>query len=37
MMLIVHAVFNCPVDAFRSRFGLQLEIVALRHQVALYR
>ncbi len=37
MMPIVHAVLSVVVGTFRSRIGLQLEIVALRHQLALYR
>ncbi len=34
MMPIVHALFGAVVGTFRSRIGLQLEIVALRHQLA---
>ncbi len=37
MMPIVHALLGFLVGTFRSRIGLQLEIVALRHQLALYR
>ena len=37
MMPIVHALLGFMVDLCRSRVGLQLEIVALRHQLALYR
>jgi len=37
MMPIVHALLGFVPGMFRSRIGLQLEIVALRHQVNLYR
>ena len=37
MMLIVHALLGFVVNLFRSRLGLQLEIVALRQQLAVYR
>jgi putative transposase len=37
MLPIVHALLCFMVDLCRSRVGLQLEIVALRHQLALYR
>ncbi len=36
MMPILHALLGFVVGTFRSRIGLQLEIVALRHQPALY-
>ena len=36
MMPIVHALLDFVVGVFRSRITLQLEIVALRHQLALY-
>jgi hypothetical protein len=37
MMLILHALLGVLVGTFRAWIGLQLEIVALRHQLALYR
>ena len=37
MMPLVQALVVIVVGVFRSRIGLQLEIVALRHQLALYR
>ena len=37
MMPIVQALIVFVVSVFRSRIALQLEIVALRHQLALYR
>jgi putative transposase len=36
MTPIVHALCGFVVGTFRSRIGLQLEIVALRHQLAVY-
>ena len=36
MTPIVHAVLGFVLGVFRSRIGLQLEIVALRHQLAIY-
>ena len=36
MMPIVHALLDFVFDVFRSRLGLQLELVALRHQLAVY-
>jgi putative transposase len=35
MMPIVHALLGFVAGVFRSRIGLQLEIVALRHQLAI--
>jgi len=37
MMLIVDALVAFVVDVFHSRIALQLEIVALRHQLTVYR
>jgi len=37
MIPIVHALLGFVVGVFRSRIGLQLEIVALRHQLAMYK
>ena len=37
MVPIMHALVGFVVGTFRARIGLQLEIVALRHQLALYR
>ena len=37
MMPILHALLGFVVGTFRSRIGLQLEIVALQHQLHLYR
>ncbi len=36
MMPIVHALLGFLVGTVRSRIGLQLEILALRHQLAVY-
>lgn len=37
MLPLVHALLAFGVDGVRSRIGRQREIVALRHQLALYR
>ncbi len=37
MMPIVRALLGFVVGMFRSRISLQLEIVALRHQLAIYK
>ena len=37
MIPIMYALLGFLVCLFRSRIGLQLEIVALRHPLALYR
>lgn len=37
MMPIVHALLGFAIGMFRSRMGLQLEIVALRHRLAVYK
>ena len=37
MIPLMHALLGFVVGMVRSRIGLQLEIVALRHQLALYR
>ena len=37
MMPIVQALLGFVVGIFRSRIALQLEIVALRHQLGVYR
>jgi hypothetical protein len=36
MMPIVYALLSFVVSVFRSRIALRVEIVALRHQLALY-
>lgn len=35
-MSIIHALFDCLIAVFRTRMSLQLEIVALRQQLAVY-
>jgi hypothetical protein len=37
MMSLVHALFGFVRSGIRSRIGLQIEIVALRHQLAMYK
>jgi transposase InsO family protein len=37
MMPILHALLDFVIGVFRSRIALQLEIVALRHQLGVYR
>ena len=37
MMPIVYALLGFAIGMFRSRMGLQLEIVALRHRLAVYK
>ncbi len=36
MNAVLVAIYACIVNAFRSRASMQLEILALRHQLAVY-